>query len=122
MKLAVFDVDSTLIDAETIEKLASIIGLEEEVRKVTTRAMQGELDFFESLTYRVSLLKGVDEKKVNVNLVESKESHKSWKNDFLDENNLEETTLLLVKNLLQEDYKGEWINTVYITYEGEDIN
>ena len=64
----------------------------------------------------------IDEKKVNVNLVESKESHKSWKNDFLDENNLEETTLLLVKNLLQEDYKGEWINTVHITYEGEDIN
>lgn len=64
----------------------------------------------------------VDEKKVNVNLVESKESHKSWKNDFLDENNLEETTLLLVKNLLQEDYKGEWINTVHITYEGKDIN
>lgn len=64
----------------------------------------------------------IDEKKVNVNLVESKESHKSWKNDFLDENNLEETTLLLVKNLLQEDYKGEWINTVHITYEGKDIN
>ena len=64
----------------------------------------------------------IDEKKVNVNLVESKESHKSWKNDFLDENNLEETTLHLVKNLLQEDYKGEWINTVHITYEGKDIN
>lgn len=65
MKLAVFDVDSTLIDAETIEKLASIIGLEEEVKNVTTRAMQGKLDFFESLTYRVGLLKGVEEKKVN---------------------------------------------------------
>lgn len=65
MKLAVFDVDSTLIDAETIEKLASVVGLEEKVREVTTRAMQGELDFFESLTYRVSLLKGIDEKKVN---------------------------------------------------------
>ena len=49
MKLAVFDVDSTLIDAETIERLASVVGLEDKVREVTTRAMQGELDFFESL-------------------------------------------------------------------------
>lgn len=65
MKLAVFDVDSTLIDAETIEKLAMVVGLEEKVREVTTRAMQGELDFFESLTYRVGLLKGVDVEKVN---------------------------------------------------------
>ena len=65
MKLAVFDVDSTLIDAETIEQLASVVGLEDKVREVTTRAMQGELDFFESLTYRVGLLKGVDVNKVN---------------------------------------------------------
>ena len=65
MKLAVFDVDSTLIDAETIEQLAKVVGLEEKVREVTTRAMQGELDFFESLTYRVGLLKGVEVEKVN---------------------------------------------------------
>lgn len=65
MKLAVFDVDSTLVDAETIEQLARLAGCEDEVRKITTRAMQGELDFFESLTYRVGLLKGIDVQKVN---------------------------------------------------------
>lgn len=64
-KLAVFDFDSTLMDGETIEIIAKEIGLEEEVAKITKRAMEGELDFFDSLTYRVSLLKGLDEKKVN---------------------------------------------------------
>lgn len=63
----------------------------------------------------------VDGKKVNVNLRESDENRNTWKDDFLDDKNLEETTLLIVKNLLQEDYAGEWINTVHITYEGKDI-
>ena len=50
MKLAVFDFDSTLMDGETIDFFASKIGVEEEVSKITELAMQGELDFFESLT------------------------------------------------------------------------
>ena len=65
MKLAVFDFDSTLMDGETIEFLAYEAGVEEEVRNITTRAMNGELDFFESLTKRVSLLKGIREDRVN---------------------------------------------------------
>lgn len=63
----------------------------------------------------------VDGKKANVNLRESNESRKTWKDDFLDEDNFEETTTLIVKNLLQEDYEGEWINIVHLSYEGEDI-
>lgn len=65
MKLAVFDFDSTLMDGETIEFLAYEAGVEEEVRNITTRAMNGELDFFEGLTKRVSLLKGIREDRVN---------------------------------------------------------
>lgn len=65
MKLCVFDFDSTLMDGETIDFFASEIGVEEEVSKITELAMQGELDFFESLTTRVKLLKGLDEKVVN---------------------------------------------------------
>lgn len=65
MKLAVFDFDSTLMDGETIEFLAHEAGVEEEVRNITTRAMNGELDFFESLIKRVSLLKGIREDRVN---------------------------------------------------------
>ena len=65
MKLAVFDFDSTLIDGETIEFLAREVGLEQEVKEITTKAMQGELDFFESLQKRVSLLKGLKVDTVN---------------------------------------------------------
>ena len=65
MKLAVFDFDSTLMDGETIEFLAREVGLEQEVKEITTKAMQGELDFFESLQKRVSLLKGLKVDTVN---------------------------------------------------------
>lgn len=64
-KLAVFDFDSTLMDGETIEIIADELGLKDEVSKITTKAMNGELDFFDSLTYRVSLLKGIKVSKVD---------------------------------------------------------
>lgn len=60
MKLAVFDFDSTLMDGETIDFLARPLGLEEKVAGITKKAMAGELDFFESLVQRVSLLKGLE--------------------------------------------------------------
>ena len=64
-KLAVFDFDSTLMDGETIEFFARELDIEEKVRKITDKAMKGELDFFESLTERVSFLKGLPVYKVN---------------------------------------------------------
>lgn len=60
MKLAVFDFDSTLMDGETIDFLAKPLGLEKKVAGITEKAMAGELDFFESLVERVSLLKGLE--------------------------------------------------------------
>ncbi|RLA79608.1 MAG: phosphoserine phosphatase SerB, partial [Epsilonproteobacteria bacterium] len=63
-KLAVFDFDSTLMDGETIDFFAAELGLEKEVAKITDKAMNGELDFFESLITRVELLKGLDYNKV----------------------------------------------------------
>lgn len=59
VKLAVFDFDSTLMDGETIEFLAAAKGIQQQVKEITDRAMNGELDFFESLTTRVKLLKGM---------------------------------------------------------------
>lgn len=59
MKLAVFDFDSTLMDGETIEFLAEEMGVAQEVAKVTKKAMDGELDFYESLKTRVKLLEGM---------------------------------------------------------------
>ena len=59
-KLCVFDFDSTLMDGETIDFLADEAGVGKEVAKITKEAMEGKIDFFESLNKRVSLLKGLD--------------------------------------------------------------
>ncbi|MBH0115468.1 phosphoserine phosphatase SerB [Salinibacterium sp. NG253] len=59
--LVVFDVDSTLIENEVIELLAARAGSEPEVTEITTRAMNGELDFEESLRARVATLAGLPE-------------------------------------------------------------
>lgn len=61
-KLAVFDFDSTLMDGETIDELAKCYGVSDEVAKITHLAMEGELDFYESLKKRVAFLKGMSEK------------------------------------------------------------
>ena len=65
IKLAVFDFDATIMDGETINFLAKEANVENEVSKITHLAMNGKIDFFESLIKRVSLLKGLSEKKVN---------------------------------------------------------
>ncbi len=64
MKLAVFDFDSTLMDGETIDFFAAELGLEKKVADITELAMNGKLDFFESLITRVELLKGLEYEKV----------------------------------------------------------
>jgi phosphoserine phosphatase len=56
----VFDLDSTLIPVETIDELARLHGVYEQVAQVTERAMCGELDFTKSLRQRVSLLRGLN--------------------------------------------------------------
>ncbi|KAF1843091.1 phosphoserine phosphatase-like protein [Cucurbitaria berberidis CBS 394.84] len=58
-RLAVFDMDSTLIQQEVIDEIASHIGVEKEVSSITAAAMNGELDFEASLRARCKLLKGV---------------------------------------------------------------
>ena len=58
-RLIVMDVDSTLIQGEVIEHLASHAGVRDQVAEVTARAMAGELDFEASLRERVALLEGL---------------------------------------------------------------
>ncbi len=60
-RLICFDMDSTLIHTEVIDELAERAGVGEEVRAITESAMRGEIDFTESFTRRVALLKGLDE-------------------------------------------------------------
>ena len=57
--LAVFDMDSTLIQQEVINELARSVGRYEQVAAVTEAAMRGELDFEDSLRERVAKLEGV---------------------------------------------------------------
>ena len=64
MKLVVFDMDSTLIQAEVIDELAKLNGVGDEVAKITESAMRGEIDFKESFTKRVALLKGLKEEQL----------------------------------------------------------
>lgn len=58
--LLVLDVDSTLIEDEVIELIAERAGVREQVAAVTERAMNGELDFAQSLRERVATLAGLD--------------------------------------------------------------
>ena len=59
-RLICFDMDSTLIETEVIDELAERAGVGDAVREITSRAMRGEIDFRESFTERVALLKGLD--------------------------------------------------------------
>ena len=58
-RLFAFDMDSTLIQGEVIDELAKLAGVGERVAKITEAAMRGELNFDESFTRRVALLKGL---------------------------------------------------------------
>ncbi|WP_298894654.1 phosphoserine phosphatase SerB [uncultured Psychroserpens sp.] len=60
-RLVCFDMDSTLIQTEVIDKLAELAGVGDEVKAITESAMQGEIDFNESFKKRMKLLKGLSE-------------------------------------------------------------
>ncbi|WP_040251642.1 phosphoserine phosphatase SerB [Psychroserpens mesophilus] len=60
-RLVCFDMDSTLIQTEVIDKLAELAGVGPEVKAITESAMQGEIDFNESFIKRMKLLKGLSE-------------------------------------------------------------
>ena len=60
-RLVQFDVDSTFIQQEAIELLATKAGVLDEVSRITESAMRGEMDFEQSLRARVALLKGLDQ-------------------------------------------------------------
>ncbi len=59
--LVVMDMDSTLISIECIDEIADMQGLKPQVARITEEAMQGKIDFAESLRRRVALLEGLDE-------------------------------------------------------------
>ncbi|MCJ1268735.1 hypothetical protein MMC22_008623 [Lobaria immixta] len=60
IRLAMFDMDSTLIEEEVIDELARSIGVTSAVSAITAQAMNGEIDFEQSLRARLALLEGVN--------------------------------------------------------------
>ncbi len=58
-RLIFFDMDSTLVDMEIIDEMASQAGVYREVSRITEKAMRGDFDFEESLIQRVALIKGL---------------------------------------------------------------
>ncbi|MPQ98325.1 phosphoserine phosphatase SerB [Modestobacter sp. I12A-02628] len=60
-RLIVLDVDSTLVRGEVIDELAARAGRADEVARITAAAMNGELDFEQSLRARVAALAGLPE-------------------------------------------------------------
>jgi phosphoserine phosphatase len=62
-RLIVFDMDSTLIQSEVIDELAVLHGVSDQVKEITHKAMNGEIDFNQSLGKRVGLLKGLKKEK-----------------------------------------------------------
>ena len=60
-RLIVFDMDSTLVEAEVIDELARAAGTWERVSRITERAMRGELAFAESFRERLATLRGLSE-------------------------------------------------------------
>ena len=63
-RLICFDMDSTLIHEEVIDEMAKVMKTGEKVIAITQEAMNGNLSFDESLIKRVSMIKGITEKKM----------------------------------------------------------
>lgn len=63
-RLFAFDMDSTLIQGEVIDELAKMAGVGGQVVDITEAAMRGEIDFKQSFTRRVGLLRGLPESRV----------------------------------------------------------
>ncbi len=81
-RLVCFDMDSTLIQAEVIDKLAELAGVGEEVSAITESAMRGEIDFNTSFKKRMAMLEGLSEdvlQDVAKNLPITKGAHRLFK-------------------------------------------
>lgn len=65
-RVIVFDCDSTIIQQEVIDELAKTARVDQIVKEITNKAMNGAMDFQESLRERVKLLKGLPVEKLEL--------------------------------------------------------
>lgn len=75
---------------------------------------------FNGLPINISVF---NENIAKVELVEPDNSSRvSWKEDYLNDQMKEYTLNVILKNILQEEYKGSWIEKVQLYYQGELIS
>lgn len=67
-KLLMADMDSTIVESETLDELAAFAGIKDQIAEITQRAMEGKLDFHSALRERVGLLKGLEASKLQETL------------------------------------------------------
>lgn len=58
IRLLIADMDATIVEGETLDDMAAMAGIGDEIAAITDRAMRGELDFKQALTERVKRLQG----------------------------------------------------------------
>lgn len=61
IQLLICDMDMTIVAAETLDEVAARLGLGERIATITTRAMNGEIDFNDALRERIAMLAGQPE-------------------------------------------------------------
>ena len=59
-RLLIADMDSTIVDGESLDELAAFAGLKDEIAAITRRSMNGEIEFADALRQRVAMLKGLE--------------------------------------------------------------
>ena len=59
-KLLIADMDSTIITSETLDDFAKLVGKGKEIKRITDDAMNGKIDFINSVTKRVEILSGIN--------------------------------------------------------------
>lgn len=70
IKLVVFDLDNVLIDGETVDEIAKIKGVEDEIGEITLKAMQGKIPFETSIRERIKKLEGTSVEDIEKNVVQ----------------------------------------------------
>ena len=59
-RLLIADMDSTIVQGETLDELAEEAGLKQHIAAITARSMNGEIDFPTALRERVAMLRGLE--------------------------------------------------------------
>ncbi len=71
-KLLLADMDSTIVEGETLDDMAEFVGLKTQISKITAQAMEGKIDFHTAIRERVKLLKNMPVAKVKEALAQVK--------------------------------------------------